>query len=82
MFQDVALRKVTLTAGQACPQTVGIYTGSGGDIVVVLWNDQLNIPPGTPEVPTTLAATNPGCWLPISIAKYISGPANAVGFTL
>jgi hypothetical protein len=72
-------RKIPLTVGQPCPQTMSIWTGAGGAMVVVLWNDQLNFVPGQPEITTSLT-TLAGQMLPLSIAKYVSGPADALGF--
>ncbi len=77
MYQDVGMKKVALTAGVACSQTAGVYTGSGGTMVVVLWDDQAL--PGRAEIQTTFVSTGIGQWLPISIQKYVSGPADAVG---
>lgn len=86
IYNEVALRKVPLVAGQACAQTMAVHTGAGGAMVVVLASDAANggpmaPQPGKPEV-TTSITTIAGQWLPISIVKYVSGPADAVGFAV
>jgi len=86
LYSMVALRKVPLVAGNACAQTVGVHCGAGGAMVVVMWEDQLNGGPNEPQPGkaevTTAITTVAGQWLPISIGKYVSGPADAMGFSL
>lgn len=56
--------------------TVGIYTGSGvTDIVVVLMHDE-------DSKTTTFVAPLKGAFLPIAIKRWVSGPADAIGFTV
>ena len=51
--------------------TGGIWSGSGGTIVVELTSD-------LPAVTTTFTSVAPGTWLPISIRRWVSGPADAI----
>lgn len=55
--------------------TAGIYTGSGGDMVVVMAQDGQ-------RKQFTLVGTAPGTVIPIAIRHYVSGPADALALIL
>ena len=76
IYQEVGLRSIsplTIIDGTTNQgPTAGIWSGSGGTIVVVLGGDAMT-------VQTTFTNVPPGAWLPISIKKWVSGPTDAVG---
>lgn len=55
--------------------TAGVYVGTAGTLVVVLAGDPLT-------VETSFVGVTAGSWLPISIKKWVSGPANCVGIAV
>lgn len=78
IYQEVGLRKVTLSTLDGTTNkgpTAGIWSGSGGTIVVVLAGD-------VDGDTTTFTNVYPGTMLPISIKQWISGPADAVGLAV
>lgn len=73
IYQEVALRSIPIDdlATKGGP-SVGIFVGTGGDDIVV---ELVHDPDGTE---TTFPAPVAGSWLPISIKKWVSGPADSV----
>ena len=55
--------------------TAGIWSGTGGTIVVVLAGD-------LDGVQSTFTNVQAGQWLPISIKQWVSGPADALGVAI
>lgn len=56
--------------------TAGIYSGSGGAIVVVMAQE------ADATVTTTFAAVPAGIFMPIGIKKWVSGPVDALALFL
>ena len=78
IYQEIGLRKIDLSSLDGSVNvgpTAGIWSGSGGTIVCVLAGDGISDT-------TTFTNVYPGTWLPISIKKWISGPADAVGIAV
>jgi hypothetical protein len=78
IYQEIGQRKIVLAdldgATNAGP-TAGIWSGAGGTIVCVLSGDALTNT-------TTFTNVAAGTWLPISVKKWVSGPADAVGIAV
>lgn len=73
VYQEIAQQAVLASAIDGTTDagpTAGIYTGSGGDIVVEMAQQ------GGGEI--TFVNTPAGAFLPISIRKWVSGPADAL----
>lgn len=78
IYQEIGLRSIdlsTLDGTTNSGPTAGVWSGSGGTVVVELFGD----PDGTQ---TTFTNVGAGTWLPISIKKWVSGPADAVGIAV
>ena len=78
IYQEIGQRYIdvtTLDGTTIAGPTAGLYVGTTGTLVVVLAGDPLT-------VETTFANVAAGSWLPISIKKWVSGPANVVGITV
>ena len=78
IYQEVGQRSIAVAdldgVANAGP-TAGIWVGTAGTVVVVLAGDPL-----TKE--TTFVGVTEGSWLPISIKKWVSGPANCVAIVV
>lgn len=75
IHSEIARRKVvlaTLDGTTDAGPTIGVIAGAAGTIVCVLVDD--------PIATTTSIVVTAGQWLPISIKKWVSGPADSVGF--
>ena len=78
IYQEIGQRSIDLSTLDGVTNvgpTAGIWSGSGGNIAVELNGD----PSGTT---TTFTNVYPGTWLPISIRRWVSGPADAVGIAI
>jgi hypothetical protein len=75
IYQEIGQRYIDVTTLDGVTvkgPTAGVWFGTAGTAVVVLASDPI-------AVETTFAGIYAGTWLPISIKKWVSGPANAVG---
>jgi len=75
IYQEIGLRSIkplaSLDGVTNTGPTAGIWSGSGGTIVVELAGDKVGDT-------TTFTNVFPGTWLPLSIRRWVSGPVDAV----